>query len=296
MRADSTGMTPPDRIRTIRTSSDQGRWEMAFCTPQPQLRPLVDFLVGYDESDTRFTRRHELPGIQAVLIVNLGAPITIIDTAGHVLRIGSGQGFAGGLSEAYAVSESAGSQRGLQVMFTPPGAFRFFRLPMHRLANRVFLLDEILGREAMDLIARLQEAPDWARRFDIMESVIAARLAEPSSAAASTAWALRQLQQSGGRLPIAALADEIGCSRKHLAAQFRDHVGLAPKTVARILRFQEVIRLIDGMTAPDLAELAVAAGYYDQAHFSRDFRALAGLPPGEYLRRRLPGQNGLPVG
>lgn len=288
-------MTPPDRIRHIRQDTPQGRWEMAFCRPQPRLRPLVDFLVGYDETNTRFTRRHELPSTHAVLIINLGAPITIVDTAGHVVPVNSGAGFGAGLSDAYAVSESNGSQRGLQVMFTPLGAFRFFRQPMHRLANRVFLLDDLLGRDAARLIARLQEAPDWERCFDIMEAAIAARLAEPSDAAGSIAWALRQLQQSRGNLSIATLADDIGCSRKHLAAQFREHVGLAPKSVARILRFQQVIELVNGATAPDWAEVALAAGYYDQAHFSRDFRALAGLTPSEYRRRRLPDQNGLPV-
>lgn len=279
----------------IRQDSPQGRWEMAFCMPQPRLRHLVDFLIGYDESNTSFTRRHELPSTHAVLIVNLGAPITIVDTAGHVQRIDNGQGFGAGLSEAYAVSESNGSQRGLQVMFSPLGAWRFFRLPMHSLANRVFLLDELLGADAARLIAGLQAAPDWETRFDIMEAAIAARLAAASDSAAATAWALRQLQQSGGSLSIAALADEIGCSRKHLITQFREHIGLTPKTVARILRFQEVIKMVNGATEIDWAEIALAAGYYDQAHFSRDFRALAGLSPSDYLRCRLPDQNGLPV-
>src|SRR5688500_8107928 len=118
-------MIAPDRIRVIRHASAQGAWEMAFCAPHPRLRGLVDTYAGYDESTPRFTRRHELPSIQAVLIVNLGAPITITDTAGHVVRVGHGEGFGAGLSEAYAISESNGSQRGLQVMFTPLGAWRF---------------------------------------------------------------------------------------------------------------------------------------------------------------------------
>lgn len=288
-------MMPQGRIRLIRNETPQGRWEMAFCTPQPRLRQLVDFIVGYDESNTRFTRRHELPSTHAVLIVNLGAPITIVDTAGHVVPVNSGQGFGAGLSEAFAVSESNGSQCGLQVMFTPLGAWRFFRMPMRDLANRVFLLDDLLGGDGARLIAQLLEAPDWTTRFTLMEAAISARLCDPSDAAASTAWAMRQLQQNHGALSIAALADEIGCSRKHLAAQFREHVGLPPKTIARILRFQQVVALVNATTEVEWADIALQAGYYDQAHFSRDFRALAGLTPGEYLRNRLPDQNGLPV-
>lgn len=269
---------------------------MAFCAPHPRLRGLVDTYAGYDESNTRFTRRHELPSIQAVLIVNLGAPVTIVDTAGHVVPIASGDGFGAGLSEAYATSESNGSQRGLQVMFTPLGAWRFFRMPMHELANRVFTLDDLLGhREAARLIVRLQEAHGWDTCFALLDEAIAARLAEPTETAGSTAWALRQLVQSHGAIGIAALADEIGCSRKHLATQFHEHVGLTPKTVARILRFRQVLQLVARSAKVDWAEIAQAAGYFDQAHFSRDFRRLSGLTPGAYLRQRLPDQNGLPV-
>ena len=106
---------------------------------------------------------------------------------------------------------------------------------------------------------------------------------------------MRQLTQSHGGIGIAALADEIGCSRKHLAAQFREHVGLTPKTIARILRFQQVLQLVSRSDQVDWAEIAQAAGYSDQAHFSHDFRRLSGLTPGAYLQQRLPDQNGLPV-
>lgn len=289
-------MIAPDRIRIVRHASAQGAWEMAFCAPHPRLRGLVDTYAGYDESNTRFTRRHELPSIQAVLIVNLGAPITIVDTAGQALHIGCGDGFGAGLSEAYATSESNGSQRGLQVMFTPLGAWRFFRMPMHHLANRVFALHDLLGHgEAATLIMRLQEANGWQACFALLDGVIATRLAEPTDTAGSVAWALRQLARSHGGIGIAALAGEIGCSRKHLATQFHEHVGLAPKTIARILRFQQALQLVNRADRPDWAEIAQAAGYFDQAHFSRDFRRLSGLTPGAYLRQRLPDQNGLPV-
>lgn len=269
---------------------------MAFCAPHPRLRGLVDIYAGYDESNTRFTRRHELPSIQAVLIVNLGAPITIVDTAGQVTRIACGEGFGAGLSEAYAISESQGSQRGLQVMFTPLGAWRFFRVSMRDLANRVFTLHDLLGSaEAARLILRLQEANDWETCFALLDEAIADRLAGPTDTAGSIAWALRQLVQSHGGIGIAELADEIGCSRKHLTTQFHEHVGLAPKTIARILRFQQVLQLVNGAPRVDWAEIALTAGYFDQAHFSRDFRRLSGLTPGAYLRQRLPDQNGLPV-
>ncbi len=287
-------------MKVVRQQGERGSWEMAFAAPSRHLAGLVDTYIGYDERDTAFARRHELPGVFAVLIVNLGDPITIIDTAGYVIPVRSGDGFGAGLSEAYAVSETNGNQRGFQVMFTPLGARRFFGLPLHHLANRVFSLHDLLGAApARQLIEGLQNANGWATGFRHLEAAILSRLAVGGdfdlAGARQTAWALRRLQQEGGQLSIASLAGEIGCSRKHLAAGFREHVGIAPKTAARLLRFRQVLQLVDTAASVDWAAIAQDAGYVDQSHFSNDFRQITGRTPNAYLALRLSGQFGLPV-
>lgn len=286
-------------MQVIRHASALGQWEMALAPPASILRGLVDSYAGYDEQGTSFFRRHELPGIQAVLIINLGPPITIIDTAGCAIDVASGSGFAAGLSDAYAISESSGSQRGFQVMFTPQGARRFFGLPMHHLTNRAFDLTDLLGPSAAQrLIDDLRAANGWATGFRRLDEAIATRCAATSdfdlAGARQAAWALRQLERTHGRMSIAALADEIGCSRKHLAVSFREHVGLAPKSIGRILRFRQVLQLIEAAPT-NWSAIAQTAGYFDQSHFSNDFRQLSGRSPGTYLADRLPGQYGLPV-
>ncbi|MFN4276857.1 MAG: helix-turn-helix domain-containing protein [Ferrovibrio sp.] len=287
-------------MQVTRHHSERGYWEMAFSPPHSRLGALVDAYIGYDERDTAFTRRHELPGLNAVMIVNLGDPITIVDTTGFVVPVGSGCGFAAGLSDAYAVSESGGCQRGIQVMFTPQGARRFFGLSMSELTNRVFLLPDLLGpAAAARLIESLQAANDWQTCFARLDAIIAARVAAREAVdlagIRNAGWALRQIAHHNGGISIADLAEEMGCSRKHLAALFREHVGLSPGTVAGLLRFRHALDLFD--TAPaKWTDIALAAGYYDQAHFNRDFRRLTGRTPGDYLSSRLQGQIGLPVG
>ena len=83
---------------------------------------------------------------------------------------------------------------------------------------------------------------------------------------------------------IGALAEAIGCSRKHLVSQFRAQVGLPPKSVARILRFERAEKLLSRSGARPL-EVALACGYFDQSHLIRDFRELAGATPGGRERR-----------
>ena len=94
-------------------------------------------------------------------------------------------------------------------------------------------------------------------------------------------WAWERLLESDGAAPIGALAAELGWSRRHFAVRFRDELGMPPKALARLLRFERAVKRL--RAGDELADLALDAGYYDQAHFNRDFRAFAGTTPTEYL-------------
>jgi AraC-like DNA-binding protein len=89
------------------------------------------------------------------------------------------------------------------------------------------------------------------------------------------------------------MAQELGWSHKHLVARFQAEVGLPPKRLARILRFERALSGLQRQRSMSLADVALEAGYCDQAHLNRDFRRLAGLTPTEYLARRLPGGGGV---
>ena len=166
---------------------------------------------------------------------------------------------------------------------------------MEALTNRVVDLEDLLGGAAALLVEQLHEAPSWDARFDLVDEFVAARLAQARPPSPSVAWAWKRLGENRGRLEIGALAGELGCSRKHLIAQFREQVGLPPKMVARILRFRGVLESLERGNGTRLAEVAQECGYYDQAHLNRDFREFAGITPTEFLDRRLPGGEGSAV-
>jgi transcriptional regulator GlxA family with amidase domain len=94
------------------------------------------------------------------------------------------------------------------------------------------------------------------------------------------AWAWRQLEQSHGSVAIGVLAEEIGWSRRHFVDRFRDHVGLAPKPSARVLRFARASALLTSGRRP-VGEVAARCGYADQSHLVRECRRLAGCTPSE---------------
>ena len=104
----------------------------------------------------------------------------------------------------------------------------------------------------------------------------------------------RRSSERDGRAPIGWICDRLGRSRRHLATRFREQIGLPPKTVARILRFDRAVALLGGGGAT-LAELAFECGYYDQAHLNRDFRAVRRHLPGRASRARLVPDGGIVV-
>ena len=97
------------------------------------------------------------------------------------------------------------------------------------------------------------------------------------------AW-VASLADSAGQDRIEAICRSLCVSRKHLNALFLAHIGLTPKTYARMFRFRRIIDLLQTGARPDWTRLALSAGYYDQSHFNREFREFAGMTPSEYAR------------
>jgi AraC-like DNA-binding protein len=88
---------------------------------------------------------------------------------------------------------------------------------------------------------------------------------------------VRAILESGGRSPIDSLAAGTGASLRHMERQFREDVGLTPKTFSRIVRLQAALRRV--RQGSPLTDVALACGFYDQAHMTRDFRELASMSP-----------------
>ena len=215
--------------------------------------------------------RTELPWVGAVAIVCFGVP--------YKLDGEPFDAFVGGLTDRPLLTEFVGDAAGIQVDFSPLGARRCLGLPMAELTNRVVAIEDVLGPRAPLLVERLQAASGWAERFALLDAALLRRLADGPAPAPEVAWTLRRLAAADGRLAVGALADEVGWSRRHLAASWRRDVGLGPKAVARILRFQRALRLV--RAGRTLADAAYDCGYADQPHLNRDFRALAGATPRE---------------
>jgi AraC-like DNA-binding protein len=264
-------------------SNAPASWEAVGATPDVRLQDCVLSYTGYVERAPAPMRRLEVPFAGIAMIVSFG-PSILVDGVRH-------RSFVAGLDDRATVTEYSGEQRGIQVNFTPLGARRLLGLPMDELARRVVALEDVFGGDG--LADRLRDVPGWPARFALLDDLLVRRLraAPPFDARVQQAW--MRLRSSDGAVEIAALAREVGWSRRHLAGRFRTEVGLAPKAVARILRFERVTRTLRANAGEGLADLAYACGYADQAHLNRDFRELAGTTPTDFTSRLLPGGAGV---
>lgn len=279
-------------LDVVRHQADDGYWEFVYVQPAPSLRMLVESYCGYDERTVGPLRRREFPSGRVVLIIDFGPTLRLIaPTAPHAVTHHA-TGFVAGLHERFAVTETAGAQCGIEVRLTPLGACRVLGLSMNDLTHRVVGLGDVLGPAGADLAERLAHLGSWSDRFRALDRVLAARAAQsrPVSKGLTRAW--QRLEASGGRVSVGTLAAELGCSRRHLIAQFRDQIGLPPKRLARIIRFERAFRQLTCRPEQGLAAIAHDCGYADQAHLNRDFRQFTGGPPTELLRRQLPDGGG----
>jgi AraC-like DNA-binding protein len=279
-------MEAPRRVELVTHASHLGRWESATARPHPALRRYVREYVGGVEDTHAPLCRRELPADIAPLIINFGAPFRLFDTS-DPSRWTEVRSFMTGAFDTYALVGTTGAYACVQVNFTILGARLFLGHPLRELTNRVVALEDVLGSFATRLTSALFDAGSWPARFDLLDQVIVERLSA-ASMPRPVAWAVRQLVQHHGGLPIGGLADAVGWSHRHLVSQFTEQVGLGPKTLARVLRFGRAAEQLVDARGGHLADIAQDCGYYDQAHFTRDFRAFAGVTPTVLLASRLP--------
>lgn len=225
--------------------------------------------VGYAERSEGPLRRVQPAASIVPLIVSLGP---VIDVDGE-----SRGSFVAGLYDRPARTEFVGDQLGIQVDLSPLGARRLLGVPLAELARRTVPLEDLLGPSGDELVEGLAGLSGWEARFELLDLALTRRLrdAPPIRPAVTAAW--HRVVETGGRIGVEALARDVGYSRRQLAARFGEDVGLGPKAVARIVRFERACELLRRGTAP--AEAAAAAGYADQSHLNREARALTGMTP-----------------
>jgi AraC-like DNA-binding protein len=252
---------------------ERARWPRLAAAPHPRLRSLLP--RGYAGFTEATTPRHlVLPATTSVPLV-----VKLADSPRRP------PAFVMGASGSYSVVEGACAPSYLELWLDPLGAYRLLGLPMDELSGQLVDLAEVLGADGRRLGEQLRQAPTWRQRFALVDQFLLARLDRGPRPAPEVDWAWERLVATGGAVPIAQLAGEVGWSHKHLIARFREQVGLRPKAAARLVRFERVLARLDERRRFDWGLVARETGYADQAHLIRDFHQFTGTTPTEFATR-----------
>jgi AraC-like DNA-binding protein len=262
-------------------------WVLATRHSAPAVRGCVPTYVGYEERSTAPLRRLEVPHPNITVIINLGAPLMVHAPALHAPGA-TYTSFAAGLFDTVALTESTGSSAGIELNLTPLGMWQLLGMPMCELMNNVVSLDALFGPTARALEEQLRNTASWDKRFDLLDFLLAKRLQQSRMPSAEVLWAWDAIRNTPRSASVSQITHELGWSRRRLTATFRECVGMTPKAIARVVRFDRAVRHVRAAKRIQWSALAWQCGYADQSHLVREFREFAGLSPTEFVRQQTP--------
>ncbi|PXX71227.1 AraC family transcriptional regulator [Nocardia tenerifensis] len=264
--------------------------------PAPPLDRFIDDI--YCLSGVPRHRVMNVPPMpSAHLFLNFGAPARLHDSDPAGPSVLFADGWFMGLWTRRFLVEYPARVRLVGVHFKPWGLSPFVGGAAGELRNRWAPVDAVWQRSVDRIREEVGAVASAADALRAVKRELRARLAEsPLRGLDMVEHTAGRLARSRGAVSVGALTGAAGVSGTHLATQFKSHVGVTPKHVARIYRFAGLILSVDTQGPVDWAELAHTAGYFDQAHFSREFKDFTGHTPTDYLalRRRFPAVHGFP--
>jgi AraC-like DNA-binding protein len=171
----------------------------------------------------------------------------------------------------------------VSVRFSAQGAYHFFGVPMKEIANGVTDLKLVWNNLAHEIEERIYGCINTVERVRILQTYLIGQLLKNGQEDRIVDYCLELIYNSKGLVSIADLSVKTGTSNRQLIRKFNNRIGVSPKEFARIIKFISAVNYLRTNTSSGFAEAALDCGYYDQAHFIRDFKEYSGLTPGEFL-------------
>jgi AraC-like DNA-binding protein len=271
----SSAATVQDRPKgVVAPAQARKMFRMERYLPPPALAPFLDhfWIVEWDLGD-------KPPHVQRTL------PYPCV----HVVFDSARSGVWGVPTGAFDYElKGAGKVCGLRFR---AGAFRaLLNRPLHTITDRVLALSEVFPWDDAAAQEAVLGCADDAGMMAAAGRLLAPLL--PASLSASSnpqveriAAILRTVETTPGLTQVDELAASAGMGVRSLQQLFSDYVGVSPKWVIRRFRLHEAADRLASGEEPDLAALAQRLGYFDQAHFTSDFRKLVGQTPAHYRQR-----------
>ncbi len=172
------------------------------------------------------------------------------------------------------------------VRFKPGGSYPFFKIPLSEINDTVIDAQWLFGNNIHLLREQLGNAMSISDKFKAAENWLTSIANYNHSGEAIVSFAVSAITHSPTLPSLSDIAIKSGYSQKHFIHIFKTHLGLTPKTYQRIVRFNKVLEEIQKTNAIHWTKLCLDLGYYDQAHFIKEFQQFSGFNPNDFLKER----------
>ena len=230
----------------------------------------------------------ENAGAPSVLSVSPHAGVTVvIELGGNMVvgqrdRSGSHDSFIAGIrTESLKVQQPAKVEC-LEVRMSPVAAWSLLPVSPKDLFGAIVTLDELWGADGLRTLDRLHDMDSWTSRFRVVADLILRHAPRRAAIAPEIATAWSIIRARRGQVTVEALATATGWSRQRLWRACNSQLGLSPKRLTMLTRFEHANELL--MTGLPPSYVAAECGYTDQSHLHRDVLAFAGRTPSELAR------------
>lgn len=248
-------------------------------SPHPCLEKTVDHY--WIEKNGR-SNVHMLPDGTTSIMFNLGSPFTIRGSSVNNKKL-SDSILIGTHKKYYLLKENKETHI-IGVKFTQGGAYHLFKFPMMKFSNRIVNLNDLLNGESEQLRNMLIKAENAEEVKKILDYYLFIKVDMLNGASDIVDFVIRKVKDNGSPTSIKELCLAANISNKHLISLFNKKVGLSPKLIQRINKFNKVIDAIQNRKKISWPQVAVDCNYYDQAHLINDFKNFSGVLPSKYYK------------
>jgi AraC-like DNA-binding protein len=255
-------------------------------TPSAELQPFVKcFWSLQDEGHDVPVRQRVVPDGCMELIFHYG------DLYRQYFEDGSSivqpKSFVFGQITTYLEIAPTGISGVVAARFLPEGLAPFLKLPVSTLENKAVPIGDVFGEKGKLLEQDIMAVGDNQERIQLIESFLLSMLADQYTIDRITKTCVETIFQTQGRLAVVELADKMNISRRNMERKFISAIGMSPKQLSRVARLQATLKMLGQEKISNLTSLAYENGYYDQAHFIKDFKEFIGASPRSFFAENM---------
>ena len=238
------------------------------------------WILECNEKKSEFTRERILPDGCMELIFHYGDSFEL-----HVNDYSEIQqrSFVYGQITRFIEISPTGKVGIIAVRFFPHGALPFLHIPINEITDNTVGVPYIFGAAGRELEEKIITAANNLQRIDIIQKFLVDRLKKYLQHDSVIEECLIRIVKSKGNVSVESLSESLNINSRQLERKFTSGIGMSPKVFSRIVRFQNIFKLLQTKRINSLTELAFENGYYDQAHFIKDFKLFSGISPSVYF-------------